>query len=70
MDSQPAKRSSRPAAILAILVLAGSAVGIVIYQISQKKKDHFLNLMRRNICRVGILKIFLKKYVKKLPNKV
>ena len=38
MDSQPAKRSSRPAAILAILVLAGSAVGIVIYQISQKKK--------------------------------
>jgi hypothetical protein len=38
MDEQAPRRSSKSAAILAVLAVAGSAVGVMIYQLSQKDK--------------------------------
>ncbi len=38
-QSAPPQRSSRPAAILAVLVLAASAVGVIVYQLMPKEKS-------------------------------
>ena len=38
MDEESPRRSSQGAAILAVLAVAGSAVGVMLYQLSQKEK--------------------------------
>ena len=38
MDEEAPRRSSKGAAILAVLAVAGSAVGVMVYQLSQKDK--------------------------------
>ena len=35
MDEQAPRRSSKGAALMAVLAVAGSAMGVVIYQLSQ-----------------------------------